>query len=127
MLTPNSSEKHELTEEAEKLITTIKQMHIGLDGKDAAYQLEEELQVTYPLKPCLQALKERHKSVNKAHRERYEQVKSKRLRETSRIYLANIMTELVASARRPGQRSILVTECVQHHGIACEPFLSLTY
>jgi len=71
------SEKHALAEEAEKLASTIKQMHIGLEGKGAEHELDEAIQVTYPLKPCIQSLKERHKAVSKAHRERFEQVKSK--------------------------------------------------
>ncbi|KAF2666937.1 hypothetical protein BT63DRAFT_375820 [Microthyrium microscopicum] len=70
-----TNEKHALAEEADKLITTIKHMTISLEGKNANYELDEDLKVTYPLKACLQSLKERHKAVNKVHRERYEQVK----------------------------------------------------
>jgi protein regulator of cytokinesis 1 len=51
-------------------------MQNSLEGTNADYD-DGQLIVTYPLKPCLQALKERHKSVSKLHRERYEQVKSK--------------------------------------------------
>jgi Ase1/PRC1/MAP65 family protein len=65
-----------MAEECEKLVTTIKQMHIGLDGKDATHALDDELQVTYPLQACLQELRDKHKTIAKLHRERYEQVKS---------------------------------------------------
>jgi protein regulator of cytokinesis 1 len=50
-------------------------MQNSLDGTNAEYD-SGQLTVTYPLKPCLQGLKEIHKSVSKLHRERYEQVKS---------------------------------------------------
>jgi hypothetical protein len=72
----SNSEKHKLAEDCEKLCTTIKQMHISLDGKDAAHALDDELLVTYPLQPCLLSLREKHKTISKLHRERYEQVKS---------------------------------------------------
>ena len=38
----------------------------------------EDLQVTLPLNRCLQGLKERYNTVAKLHRERFEQVKSRR-------------------------------------------------
>jgi Ase1/PRC1/MAP65 family protein len=63
-------------------VTTIKQMHISLHGKDAVDELDDELQVMYPLHPCLQRLKEKCKTVSKKHRETYEQVKS-----TSRVFV----------------------------------------
>jgi hypothetical protein len=51
-------------------------MQVSLDGKNAAQSLDHGLQVSYPLKPCLKLLSEKHAAVNKAHRERYEHVKS---------------------------------------------------
>jgi Ase1/PRC1/MAP65 family protein len=65
-----------LTEEAEKLITTIKQMHLSIEGNGPAHELDSTLRITYPLKACLNALKEKHMSINRIHHERYEQVKS---------------------------------------------------
>lgn len=72
------SEKHELAEEANNLITTIKQMQTSLDGTkdDHGYHVEDgDLKVTYPLTRCLQALKEKHSVVSRLHRERFEQVR----------------------------------------------------
>lgn len=41
------------------------------------YDLEDEnLKVSFPLLRCLQNLKEKHNTVSKLHRERFEQVKS---------------------------------------------------
>ena len=70
------SEKHELAEKAETLITTIKQMQVSLDGKNANQSFDHQLKVSYPLKPCLKLLSEKHAAVSKVHRERYEHVKS---------------------------------------------------
>jgi protein regulator of cytokinesis 1 len=52
-------------------------MHMSLEGANTKLALDTELKVTYPLKACLQVLKEKHLSVSKVHYERYEQVKSK--------------------------------------------------
>lgn len=74
------SEKSELTEEAHRMIKTIKQMEASLEDRVAndAYLIEStEFKVTIPLTKCLQGLKEKHNSVAKIHRERFEQVKSK--------------------------------------------------
>ena len=60
-------------------------MHTSLEGNGSVYDLEAELKVTYPLKACLQVLKERYLSISKLHNERYEQVKSKK--STRRILL----------------------------------------
>jgi Ase1/PRC1/MAP65 family protein len=71
------SEKHELTEECHRLAKTIAQMEVSLDDIKPANSFDENtIQVTYPLKRCLQGLKEKYNVVNKLHRERYEQVKS---------------------------------------------------
>lgn len=72
-------EKSELTEEANRIIKTIRQMEASLEdpSHNEAYQLEDkELRVTIPLKHCLQNLKEKHNTIAKIHRERFEQVKS---------------------------------------------------
>lgn len=38
--------------------------------------IETDLNVTYPLLPCIQSLKNKHHQLTKIHRERYDQVKS---------------------------------------------------
>lgn len=75
MLTISDSEKHELAEEATRLITTIKQMQTSLDGQQQNDYEYDDFKVTYPLQECLVGLKEKHKMVSKIHRERYEQVR----------------------------------------------------
>jgi len=73
------SEKNEMVEEAHRIIKNIKQMETSLDDTQARHELDLEdqaLKVTYPLTRCLQVLKEKHNSIAKVHRERFEQVKS---------------------------------------------------
>ena len=68
-----------MTEEAHRIIKTIKQMEASLEDHkpNDDYQLNnEELKVTIPLATCLQTLKEKHNNIAKIHRERFEQVKS---------------------------------------------------
>lgn len=63
------------------MIKTIKQMEASLEDRSPhdAYELEDkELKVTVPLTRCLQSLKEKHNTIARIHRERFEQVKSKR-------------------------------------------------
>lgn len=72
------NEKNELLEEAQKLITTIKQMEasLGAEKANGQYQLDHtKLRVTYPLNRCLVFLKEQHATVARLHSERVEQVK----------------------------------------------------
>lgn len=60
------------------MIKTIRQMESSLDDTKANdnYDLEDEgLKITYPLLTCIQVLKEKHHTISKLHRERYEQVK----------------------------------------------------
>ena len=74
-----AAEKNEMTEEAQRIITTIKQMEASLDDNKAHHQYEAEeegMKVTFPLMRCLQGLKEKHLQISKLHRERFEQVKS---------------------------------------------------
>ena len=69
-----------MTEEAQRIITTIKQMDVSINGPKDQHEYEPEdddLRVTIPLIPCLQALKEKHLQVSRIHKERFEQVKSK--------------------------------------------------
>jgi protein regulator of cytokinesis 1 len=66
-----------MTEEAQNIIKTIKQMEASLDDdKDRGYDLDSQgLRVTYPLIDCLRELKEKYNIVGRLHRERFEQVK----------------------------------------------------
>jgi len=75
-----SSEKHELTEQARQLITSIRQMEASLDDskpRDSFNRDDDDLGVTYPLLECVNMLKQKQKTVAKLHRERYDQVKRK--------------------------------------------------
>lgn len=65
-----------MMQEAHHLKTTIKQMEASLDGVGRGSREYEDIEITYPLNRCLEALKEKHNSVSKLHRERFEQVKS---------------------------------------------------
>lgn len=74
-----NTEKNELTEEANKIIKTIKQMEKSLDDDKSSHGYDVEssgLRVTYPLNRCIEKLKEKHHTISKLHRERFEQVKS---------------------------------------------------
>lgn len=71
-----TAEKKGMVEEAQKMITTIKQMEASLDDGRPRRSNDADLKVTYPLTRCLQVLKEKHIQVSRLHRERYEQVKS---------------------------------------------------
>jgi protein regulator of cytokinesis 1 len=73
-----AKEKHELTEKAQSLIKTIRQMERSLDDSRPQSEFEQEddgLQITFPLITCIQRLKEKHHAISKLHRERFEQVK----------------------------------------------------
>jgi protein regulator of cytokinesis 1 len=66
-----------MTEEAHRLIKTIKQMEASLeDNKKSPKYKNGEPQVTYPLTRCLKALKEKYNAVQKMHQERFKQVQS---------------------------------------------------
>jgi protein regulator of cytokinesis 1 len=74
-----AAEKNEMTEEAQRIITTIKQMDVSINGPKDRHEYEaedEDLRITTPLILCLQALKEKHLQISRIHKERFEQVKS---------------------------------------------------
>jgi protein regulator of cytokinesis 1 len=74
-----AAEKNEITEEAQRIITAIKQMDVSINGPKDRHEYEaedEDLRITTPLIPCLQALKEKHLQISRIHKERFEQVKS---------------------------------------------------
>jgi Ase1/PRC1/MAP65 family protein len=66
-----------MTDEANNIIKTIKQMEASLDDdKDRGYDLGTSgLRVTFPLNECLRDLKEKYNTVARLHRDRFEQVK----------------------------------------------------
>jgi Ase1/PRC1/MAP65 family protein len=69
-----------MTEEAQRIITAIKQMEASLGDIKIRHEYmaeDEDLKISYPLTRCLQVLKEKHLQISKAHKERSEQVKSK--------------------------------------------------
>ncbi|KAJ2905787.1 hypothetical protein MKZ38_004464 [Zalerion maritima] len=75
-----TTEKNEMIDKAEKMVTTIRQMEESLDDRKARRNYREsteddDLQVTFPLTRCLQVLKEKQGHISRLHRERYEQVK----------------------------------------------------
>ncbi|XDG00964.1 hypothetical protein ABKA04_000579 [Annulohypoxylon sp. FPYF3050] len=73
-----TAEKKGLVDEAQRIITTIRQMEASLDGPHSQRNHsaeDDDLRITYPLTRCLPVLKEKHKQISKLHRERFEQVK----------------------------------------------------
>ena len=75
----NIREKSEMTDEANRIIKHIKQMEASLDdakNSDTYAAEDDSLRVSYPLMKCLQNLKQKHASIGKLHKERYEQVRS---------------------------------------------------
>jgi len=74
-----TAEKKDMIDEAQRIISTIRQMDASLDDAKTRRDYESEdddLQVTFPLTRCLQVLKEKHIQISRLHRERFEQVKS---------------------------------------------------
>ncbi|KAJ5611766.1 hypothetical protein N7528_008871 [Penicillium herquei] len=71
-------EKEEMTQEAQRLITTIQQIEVSLGDERANGQYElnrDDLCITYPLNRCIAFLREKSDAMTKLHRERFEQVK----------------------------------------------------
>jgi hypothetical protein len=84
-------EKDKMTQEAQRLITTIQQMEASLGDERANGQYElnrDDLRVTYPLNRCIAFLREKNEAMTKLHRERFEQVKSE-LRDTRLLLYIN--------------------------------------
>lgn len=70
-------EKAGLEEEAQQVITSIQQLSASLEDEPrdkAAYS--KDLKITYPLRDCIDTLRERLGAVQRLHKERFEQVKS---------------------------------------------------
>lgn len=77
-----TAEKKQLVQEAQNMVTTIRQMEASLEDPKPRRSPrnshnDDGLEVSYPLTRCLQTLKEKHAQVSKVHRERFEQVRSK--------------------------------------------------
>ncbi|KAI1393387.1 microtubule associated protein-domain-containing protein [Hypoxylon trugodes] len=73
-----TAEKKDLLDEAQRIITIIRQMEASLDGSRSQHGYgteDDDLRVTFPLTKCLTVLKEKHMQISKLHRERFEQVK----------------------------------------------------
>ncbi|KAH9906190.1 hypothetical protein F4778DRAFT_635875 [Xylariomycetidae sp. FL2044] len=69
-----------MLDEAERIITVIRQMEISLDDSKSQRNRRSEddgLCITFPLTRCLKTLKDKHVQISKLHRERFEQVKSR--------------------------------------------------
>ncbi|PLB40601.1 putative microtubule associated protein (Ase1) [Aspergillus candidus] len=71
-------EKQVMTEEAQKLITAIRQLEASLIDEKAngQYNLNDaDLRIKYPLNQCLNFLREKYGALSKMHKERFEQVR----------------------------------------------------
>ncbi|KAK8090298.1 microtubule associated protein [Apiospora hydei] len=74
-----TAEKKHMLDEANQIITVIRQMEASLDESKTQHNYSEEdddLRITFPLSRCLKKLKEKKVQVGRLHRERFEQVKS---------------------------------------------------
>jgi protein regulator of cytokinesis 1 len=90
-----TNEKHEMTEEAQRLIKTIKQMEASLEDnkQNPNYDNHDSTPITYPLTRCLQGLKEKYNAISKQHRERFEQVR--KLAEALESYASHLEASFV--------------------------------
>ncbi|MCJ1247404.1 hypothetical protein MMC30_004618 [Trapelia coarctata] len=73
-----TAEKNELTEEALRIIKTIRQMEASLEDQkpNNDYPVEDDaLKISVPLSRCIKSLKEKYNTIAEIHRERFEQVK----------------------------------------------------
>ncbi|KAF2736556.1 hypothetical protein EJ04DRAFT_157680 [Polyplosphaeria fusca] len=95
-LRQTTNEKHEITEDAHRLIKTIRQMEASLEDNkpNPAYEVDDgSLKVTFPLTRCVQGLKEKYNAVSKLHRERFEQVR--KLAEALESYASHLETSFI--------------------------------
>ncbi|ORY70043.1 microtubule associated protein-domain-containing protein [Pseudomassariella vexata] len=73
-----TTEKKDMVDEANRLITVIRQMEVSLDDSKSQRNYhpdDDDLKITVPLSRCLTTLKEKHQQISRLHRERFEQVK----------------------------------------------------
>ncbi|KAK4650491.1 Microtubule bundling protein [Podospora pseudocomata] len=71
-----TSEKKGMIEQAQKMMTTIRQMEASLDDSISRRYEDEDMKITYPLTRCLKVLEKKQNQVSRLHRERFEQVKT---------------------------------------------------
>ncbi|KAI9683144.1 MAG: hypothetical protein M1829_005935 [Trizodia sp. TS-e1964] len=104
-----AAEKNELTEEGHRIIKAIKQMEASLDdskGNDSYEGEDEDLKVSTPLLRCLQGLREKHNSISKVHKERFEQVK--KLVQALESYSSHLEASFIQIALPPSSSSASV-------------------
>ncbi|KAH0169837.1 hypothetical protein KCU86_g17356, partial [Aureobasidium melanogenum] len=91
-----AKEKHDLTDEARRLIKSIRQIEAALvddkSHRESDYQ-DEHLTITLPLRDCITSLKDKHNTVSTIHRERYEQIK--KLAEALESYASHLEPSFV--------------------------------
>ena len=91
-----TNEKHEMTEEAHRLLRTIRQMEASLDDnkKNPNYEdHDDDEAITFPLTRCLQSLQEKYNAVSRRHQERFEQVR--KLAEALESYASHLEPSFV--------------------------------
>lgn len=74
-----TQEKKQIISEAQDMITIIRQMEASMEDprpRGSSQSHDDGLEISYPLNRCLQALKDKHAQVSRAHKERFAQVKS---------------------------------------------------
>ncbi|CAD6506070.1 BgTH12-07002 [Blumeria graminis f. sp. triticale] len=103
-----TTEKNTLTEEAQRIITTIKQMEASLEDDKISSRNHEtdHIKVTYPLTLCLKGLKEKHSVISKLHRERFDQVK--KLVQTLESYSSHLESDFVKITLPPTSSNALI-------------------
>ncbi|KAG9562590.1 hypothetical protein KCU79_g6271, partial [Aureobasidium melanogenum] len=91
-----AKEKHDLTDEARRLIKSIRQIEAALvddkSHRESDYQ-DAHLTITLPLRDCITSLKDKHNTVSTIHRERYEQIK--KLAEALESYASHLEPSFV--------------------------------
>jgi len=89
-----TKEKHDMADEARRLLKTIRQMEASLDGdRSPSHDDADDAAISYPLTRCLAGLRERHSAVSKRHRERFEQVR--KLAEALESYASHLEASFV--------------------------------
>lgn len=77
------SERQQLVDQASHLSSEIKQFTAALDDETSfggRGQGESSFEVTYPLRSCVKSMQDKHKTAQKLHMDRFDQVRSEYLR-----------------------------------------------
>ncbi|KAK6350015.1 hypothetical protein TWF696_006264 [Orbilia brochopaga] len=69
-----NAEKNALVEEANKLISSIRQIHRAMDDGRRANEYDD-LVVTYPLRVCVETLKQQHNILRSQYEQEFEEIK----------------------------------------------------